>query len=198
MIKDTVDTIFASIREISYRLDASGIIQDMSPNVFDHFGYTREELIGTPIQNLYYNVEDREAVYKAVSENNGEIHNYELHFKDKAGSAIYILVTLKMIFDENNNPIGGLGSARNYTSTRMLSNEKLNQSENLLSTILNKQPECVNILDENGDLIMMNPAGLQMIEAEFMEQVQDTCMFDLISEEHKKERGLNQENFSFT
>ncbi|MDR6845949.1 PAS domain-containing protein [Flavobacterium granuli] len=188
MKRETID-IFDSIREISYRLDASGIIQDMSPNIFTHFGYTREELIGTPIQNLYYNLEDRATVYEAVKKNKGEIHNYELQFKAKDGSPLYILVNMKMIFDEDNNPIGALGSARNYTASRMLSDDKLNESENLLSIMLNKQPECVKILDGKGNLIMMNPAGLEMIEADFLEQVQGACVVDLILPEHKKAYG---------
>jgi len=49
--------------------------------------------------------------------------------------------------------------------------ESLIESEARLRTIIQNEPECIKIVDSQGRLTQMNPAGLAMIEAESLEQV---------------------------
>lgn len=44
--------------------------------------------------------------------------------------------------------------------------QKLKQSEQYLTTILNSEPECVKVVSRDGKVVSMNPAGLKIIEAE--------------------------------
>jgi PAS domain S-box-containing protein len=46
-------------------------------------------------------------------------------------------------------------------------------------------PECIKVVALDGRLLLMNPAGLTMIEAQSWESVDGACTFDLIAEEHK-------------
>jgi len=62
----------------------------------------------------------------------------------------------------------------------------LKESEKRISTILETEPECVKILDLEGKLVYMNPAGLNMIDADNLEQVLGLSVLPLISEEYKK------------
>ncbi|MBF0557380.1 MAG: transporter substrate-binding domain-containing protein [Nitrospirae bacterium] len=62
--------------------------------------------------------------------------------------------------------------------------EKLKQSELFSKTIIESEPECVKLLDAEGNLIMMNRAGLDMIEAESLEQVKGQCVCPLIVPEY--------------
>ncbi len=47
----------------------------------------------------------------------------------------------------------------------------LRESEEKLRTIIDNEPECVKVLDRDGRLLEMNPAGLRLIEADDLEQV---------------------------
>ena len=53
----------------------------------------------------------------------------------------------------------------------------LAKSENMLQTIIDTEPECVKVLDANANLIMMNRSGLEMLQADSLDQVkgQDVC-----------------------
>jgi PAS domain S-box-containing protein len=61
----------------------------------------------------------------------------------------------------------------------------LKESEKRISTILETEPECVKILDLEGKLVYMNPAGLNMIDADNLDQVLGLSMLPLIDEEYQ-------------
>jgi PAS domain S-box-containing protein len=62
--------------------------------------------------------------------------------------------------------------------------EQLAYSERFLRSIVQNEPECVKLLDTDGTVIDMNPAGLAMLEAESPEQVIGKSLFPLIDPEH--------------
>jgi PAS domain S-box-containing protein len=62
---------------------------------------------------------------------------------------------------------------------------RLSESREQLRTIVDAEPECVKILDLNGRLIEMNPAGLAMIEADHLDQVLATDVSTLVVEEDR-------------
>lgn len=64
--------------------------------------------------------------------------------------------------------------------------EKLAQSENMLRTIIESEPECVKLLAKDGTVLNMNPAGLKMIEADFLDQVRGQCIYPTIVPEHRQ------------
>ncbi|MBJ6727225.1 diguanylate cyclase [Geomesophilobacter sediminis] len=61
----------------------------------------------------------------------------------------------------------------------------LRDSERFLSTIIDTEPECVKMLAADGGLLMMNAAGLAMIEAASLDEVKGKCVYPLIAEEHR-------------
>ena len=65
-------------------------------------------------------------------------------------------------------------------------NRELAAREAHLRTIFDTEPECVKLLAADGSLLEMNPAGLQMIEADSFQQVKSHCVYPLIIEEHRK------------
>ncbi|MEI2583488.1 GAF domain-containing protein [Scytonema sp. PRP1] len=62
---------------------------------------------------------------------------------------------------------------------------KLAHSENLLRTIIESEPECVKLLAKDGTLLEMNPAGLAMIEADSLNQVQGQSLYPLVAAEYR-------------
>ena len=67
-----------------------------------------------------------------------------------------------------------------------LRKEALKESENYLRTIIENEPECIKIVDAQGRLTQMNPAGLAMIEADSMAQVAGLPVLDLVAPEYRQ------------
>lgn len=65
------------------------------------------------------------------------------------------------------------------------SEESLRESEKFLQAVIETEPECVKLLDANGALLQMNRAGLDMIQAESLEQVKGRCVAGLVVPEHR-------------
>ena len=61
----------------------------------------------------------------------------------------------------------------------------LRESEGRLRAIMNHEPQCVKLLDGEGRLLEMNPAGLRMIEAESVDAVRGQCVYGLVAAEHR-------------
>ncbi len=58
--------------------------------------------------------------------------------------------------------------------------------ENLLRTIIETVPECVKLIAPDGTLLMMNRAGLAMIEADSFEQVKGKPVYPLVFPEYRE------------
>jgi two-component system cell cycle sensor histidine kinase/response regulator CckA len=80
---------------------------------------------------------------------------------------------------------GRVWSFRDRTGQRAAA-EQLRASESRLTTIVESEPECVKLIDHEGTLLEMNPAGLEMIEAESLEDVAGMCIYDMIAGEDKQ------------
>ncbi len=63
---------------------------------------------------------------------------------------------------------------------------RLRENEDRLRTIIANEPECIKIVDAEGRLQQMNPAGLAMIEADSLEQVAGQPVLDIIAPEYRK------------
>ncbi len=59
------------------------------------------------------------------------------------------------------------------------------ESENHIKTILETEPECIKQLSSKGELLYMNPAGLNMIEADSLEMAQGQSVLHLMNPNHQ-------------
>src|ERR1041384_3737688 len=59
------------------------------------------------------------------------------------------------------------------------------RTEQRLRTIIESEPECVKLVDAQGRLLEMNPAGLAMVEAESLEAVRGTAIIELVAPESR-------------
>ncbi len=76
------------------------------------------------------------------------------------------------------------GSLQDITERKQIEVALVN-SERFLQAIIDTEPECIKLLDVDGNLLMMNRAGLAMIEADSFEQVQGQCVCPLITEPYR-------------
>ncbi len=92
----------------------------------------------------------------------------------------------RMLLLDSRDEIGTLSRAFN-DMVHTLDEQKraFQESERMLKTIIDTEPECVKILDRDANLIMMNRAGLEMIQVDSMEQVKGQCVCPLVTEEYR-------------
>ncbi|PTL78915.1 ATP-binding protein [Vitiosangium sp. GDMCC 1.1324] len=60
------------------------------------------------------------------------------------------------------------------------------ESREQLAAFIQAEPECVKIVGADGTLLQINPAGLEMIEAESSEQVLGASVFPIIAPEYRE------------
>jgi len=109
----------------------------------------------------------------------------------KDGTIHWIDHVCRPIVDSSGIFQGSRGSNRDITDRKQIEaelvfrEEALATSERFLKTIVDSEPECIKMLDIDGNLLMMNPAGLEMIEADTFEQVKGACVCSLVTEPYR-------------
>ncbi len=66
------------------------------------------------------------------------------------------------------------------------SDEALKRSERFLETIIENAPECIKLVAKDGTLLKMNYAGLKILDADSIEQVQGKCIYNLVSSQYRQ------------
>ncbi|MFC6763866.1 MEDS domain-containing protein [Natrinema soli] len=63
---------------------------------------------------------------------------------------------------------------------------ELRERTEYLSALIETAPECIKTVAADGTLLQMNPAGLDMVEADAETAVTGNCVYDLIAPEHRE------------
>ena len=81
--------------------------------------------------------------------------------------------------------VGAVVVWRRQDALRRTAARDLKSSELHLRSIIAAEPECIKIVDAQGRLLEMNPAGLAIIEADSLEQVAGQPVLNLIAPEYQ-------------
>jgi two-component system, cell cycle sensor histidine kinase and response regulator CckA len=145
----------------------------------------REELLGTPV-HIYGNDPARGATQQQIIEATrakggwrGEVINF-----DRDGREFIVDCRTTLIRDDAGRPIGMCGVGTDISERQRLEQELARQAARL-QAIFETEPECVKIVAPDGTLLEMNPAGLEMIEAESLDQVQQRPLLAFVSPEYQ-------------
>jgi len=96
----------------------------------------------------------------------------------------YLLSNWRCVKNKEGKLIRFEGTVLDITE-RKIAEEKLVESENRLRAIIQTEPECIKLLSANCELLEMNPAGLDMIEAENLQQVVGQSVLSLVDPKHR-------------
>lgn len=149
-------TIFENVQDVFYQVKLDGTICELSPSIKYHSDFSREELIGSHITNLYYEPDDRKAFLKKIKEI-GELRDYELRIKTKSGKIVYASINARLIFDADGKPDHIDGSIRDITE-RKLAEGELKASEDKMRMLVEGTPHFFFYTqDANANITYVSP-----------------------------------------
>ncbi|MDD2541379.1 MAG: PocR ligand-binding domain-containing protein [Desulfuromonadaceae bacterium] len=133
---------------------------------------------------------DRYLMEEVISNHNSFSMEYRIIRKND-GETRWVNGLGSAEFDKNGNTLSLMGTIQDITERKqieaelLLREQALANSERFLKTIIDSEPECIKMLDIDGNLLMMNPAGLEMIDADSFEEVKGQCVFPLITDTYR-------------
>ncbi len=161
-----------------------GVILDVNQRACDRLGYTREELIGRDMQEIDPDVTEETLIAMGRRLAAGEIVAFESRHRRKDGTCFPVEVRIRPFEDQGR--MLAVALARDV-SERTRAEAALRESEAKLRAIFESEPECVKVLDAEGRLLEMNPAGLAMIGADSIDAVRGLSITELVRPEYREE-----------
>ncbi len=120
------------------------IITDLAKNITmfnkgaeNMLGYGRDEVIGSPAEELYYNKTERQNILRMLNED-GNVSNYETKLKTKDGRLIDISLTISQLKNSAGDVIGTVGISKDITEKKKLEiklKETNQELENFVYTV---------------------------------------------------------------
>lgn len=108
----------------------------------------------------------------------------EICNRAKDGSLYWVDSIISPMFDEHGHIYQYMSSRYDITE-RKKAEDALRRSEEYLQTIIDTEPECVKVVDTQGNLLAMNPAGLAMLEVQSLHEAQETSLSDFLLPEYR-------------
>ncbi|MFC1524731.1 nitrogen regulation protein NR(II) [Thermodesulfobacteriota bacterium] len=115
-------SIIENLVDVYFETTLDGIIKNISPSIENYSGYSVAELIGSKVDMLYHNPEDREGLLNELRDK-GNVRGFELLFKKKNGEFYEISVNADIICNEDAQPIGMTGTIRDITQQKKLKDQ---------------------------------------------------------------------------
>ncbi|MCK9617459.1 MAG: PAS domain S-box protein [Lentimicrobiaceae bacterium] len=128
--QEKFEKIFNNLLIVFFQVDMENIITEISPSVTLFAGYSREELIGTPVSQFYYNPEDRD-IYINLLQKKEMLIEYEIQFKRKDNSVIWVSLNSHWIKDSENNIIGTEGTMHDISRRKAIEEKVKQQYRNI-------------------------------------------------------------------
>ena len=109
--------LFDSAYSAIYLTSPDGRFLDVNQAMLDLLGYTRAELLATPVQALYVDVAERDRLLEAV-ERHAAVRDWEVRLRRRDGREIDCILSTSLHRDLNGNPVGYQGVMRDVTASK--------------------------------------------------------------------------------
>src|SRR5688572_12060164 len=164
--------------------DRQGTFIEVNARACEIFGYTCDELVNRnfeefiPPQDIAQPIHFEELL-------SGIPVLVERYARRKDGRLVPLTISATQLED------GRLQAIVHDISGRKRTEEALVEREKLLQAIIDTEPECVKVIDKDGIVLVMNPAGLEMIEADLLDQVIGQSIYPFVAPDYlEKFKGL--------
>lgn len=135
--------ILDHMQDAYYRADLDGNILWVSAAAERQLGYSRQSMIGTSIEALYYEEGGREKFLAALKDSGGQLQHYEICLKHLDGSPFWAEVNSHYCYDDQGDLSGVEGNVRDINERKLAQQE----SEELTSQLQQAQKmESIGVL----------------------------------------------------
>jgi PAS domain S-box-containing protein len=173
-----------------FTLSPSGTVLSVNRFGAEHLGYRQEDLLGGSVLEIFA-PEDRGTVLAQLETCTKcplETFTWEIGKVCKDGSRLWVRERARAI-------VGARGEVTILIVCEDITDRKraeavLQDSERRLRLIVDNEPECVKIVDRDGRLQTMNPAGLSMVEAPSEDEIRGRSVLDLV---HPQDRAAYEQ-----
>ncbi len=184
-------SLLNSMAEGAFGVDTKGYCRFVNRSFLQILGYdSADELIGRPIHDLIHHSHLDGTPYPAIECQMyaayircEEVHVVGEVFWRKDGTPVPVEYWSQPIISDN-VVTGAVATFIDITERQQIE-AKLADSECRLRTIIESEPECIKIVNQAGELVLMNPAGLAMVEADNLAQVVNQSVFTMIAPEYR-------------
>ncbi len=112
-------------------------------------------------------------------------HDVALMIERPDGVPAAVLANIEAVRNDAGQITGAVVCFRASSPARLPNTDRRGDLD-WLSAILENTPECVKVVERDGTLVQMNPAGLRMLAASSPDEVEGGCVFDLVAPEHRQ------------
>ncbi len=168
--------IYAFIKEVT---PSESRVLQASDNYDQMIGIAGPQMLGKTMAELF----PPEFAAKITADDWAVIsHGEVLKLEEKLNGRTYTTIKFPLVQGERTLLAG-------YTidiTESKRANKELRENKKFLETVFEAAPTCVKLIDSDGTLQRMNRAGLDMIEADTLDQVRGQSMYPLVSDEHRE------------
>ncbi|MDP2901834.1 MAG: bacteriohemerythrin [Methylovulum sp.] len=187
-----LSSLLNSMAEGAYGVDTQGNCRFVNRAFLRVLGYDNAgEIIGKHIHELIHHSHPDGSAYPAAEcrmyaayRRNEDVYVADEVFWRKDGSSVPVEYWSQPIITDG-VITGAIATFVDITERKQIET-KLTESESRLRAIIDNEPECIKIVDAQGSLVMMNPAGLAMLEADSSEQVLGKPVLNVIAPKYRK------------
>ncbi|MEJ2620101.1 MAG: EAL domain-containing protein, partial [Candidatus Thiodiazotropha sp.] len=178
-------TIFSAAPEGMWVIDPQRKTVDVNERLQDLLGYSKVEMLGkTPMEfvdetNRAIFIEQTNKISKV------ERRSYDIELQHKDGHNIPTRFSAVTVKQQDGSVFASVAFVEDITQRKRLEAE-LRAGEQNLRRLVNSQPACVSTIGQQGELLSINPKGLEIIQADSSDQLSDQILFDLIDEPYKE------------
>lgn len=131
-----------------------------------------EEIIGKTDYEMTW--KDQAELYNEDDQSVIKANKAKLFFEEPQttpdGDLIWLRTSKVPLKDSNNETIGIIGIYDDITEQKLIEIE-LKKKTQQLNAIIENEPACVKLINPQGELINMNPAGISILEADSLDEV---------------------------
>jgi PAS domain S-box-containing protein len=183
MLQQIMDTASVAISLV----DKTGRITHANRRMAEMFGWTLEELVGCEYVELVHPSERETGRMNMLALLASEIPSVDLErlYWRKDGTEFWGHLTCRRFYDVRGNELGLIGVIADITKRRQ-AEDALRKSERMLQMIFDTEPDCIKLIDEESRLLMMNRAGLDMLQVDSLEQLKGQFVCPLVAPEYQQ------------
>ncbi len=168
--------IVETAQEGIWTVDAESRTTYANARLADILGYRPYDLLGVSLFDLVHPDDRDTARVSFERRRQGLTERRDLRLLRRDGRPVWVEMTTSPLRDETGRMLGALAMVTDLTERRR-AEETLRASEARYRAIVESEPECITVLDRDGRLIDINPAGLALLEIASVEEAGDLSRF---------------------